>query len=172
MRILFWLIGFVFFNSCSNLQKNELNDYVFKLKSLENIFNEIEFETFEKASDGFDENMDLIKLLCSDSISLKFVSSVNHYKAIKKSKDLFILNYQLLAKNLELEKNQLQSLEQDIDNNLIPLDSIIVYLNNEKQNLQLMSDETNNVVNLFDEIVIIHDSLYLRIKELAKSNCY
>jgi hypothetical protein len=159
-------------NSCSSSNENELNDHLFKLTSLENIFNEIEIEAFEKACDGYDENMDLIQLYCTDSISIKFVTSVNQYKVIKKSKDSFILNYQLLSKNLQLEKTQLKFLEQDINNDLIPLDSIVFFLDKEKLNLGTISDEMNNVVSLYDEIIVTHDSLYLGIKELAKNNCY
>ena len=89
-----------------------------------------------------------------------------------KSKDSFILNYQLLSKNLTLEQTQLHFLEQNITNDLIPLDSIVFFLEKEKQNLNTISDEMNNVVSLYDEIINTHDSLYLVIKELAKNNCY
>lgn len=172
MRIILSIVSLTFLISCSNSEIQELKEQQLKLNSIETIFNELELDYFEKACSGFDENMDLIHLFCADSISLKFVNSVNRYKIIKKSKDSFILNYKLLAKNLLLEKQQLKYLKLDLDNNLIPSDSIFFFLEKEKENLQSISDETNNVVSLYNEIVIVHDSLYLTIKELAKNNCY
>tara|TARA_B110000003_G_scaffold203643_1_gene202347 strand:+ start:154 stop:672 length:519 start_codon:yes stop_codon:yes gene_type:complete len=172
MRICFFFIVLLTLNSCSSSSGKEINNQLFKLSSLKSIFNQIEIDNFEKACDGYYENMNLIKLNCLDSISNNFVNSVNRYKVIKKSKDSFILNYQLLSKNLTLEQTQLHFLEQDITNDLIPLDSIVFFLEKEKQNLNTISDEMNNVVSLYDEIINTHDSLYLVIKELAKNNCY
>jgi hypothetical protein len=159
-------------SSCLSSNDKEINTHLFKLSSLESIFNEIAIDNFEKACDGYDENMHLIKLNCLDSISNNFVNAVNRYKVIKKTKDSFILNYQLLSKNLLLEKTQLNFLEQDLSNDLIPIDSIAFFLEKEKQNLNTISDEMNNVVTLYGEIIDTHDSLYRVIKELAKNNCY
>ena len=172
MRICFLFILIVMLNSCSSSNDIDINNQLFKLSSLESIFNEIAIDNFEKACDGYDENMHLIKLNCLDSISNNFVNSVNRYKVIKKTKDSFILNYQLLSKNLLLEQTQLKFLEQDISKDLIPLDSIVFFLEKEKQNLNTISDEMNNVVTLYKEIIDTHDSLYFVIKKLAKNNCY
>ena len=172
MRIIFSIVSLILLTACSNPEIKELKEQQLKLTSIESIVNEIELDRFEKACSGFDENMDLIHLFCADSISLKFVNSVNRYKIIKKSKDSFILNYKLLVRNLQLQKQQLKYLKQDVENNLIPSDSILFFLEKEKENLQSISDETNNVVSLYNEILIVHDSLYHSIKELAKNNCY
>jgi len=172
MRICFFFIVMLMLYSCSSSKDKEIKNQLNKLSSLENIFNQIDMNDFEKACDGYDENMNLIKLHCLDSISNNFVNSVNRYKIIKKSKDSFILNYQLLSKNLILEKTQLKFLNLDISNDLMPLDSIAFFLEKEKQNLNTISDEMNNVISLYDEIKNTHDSLYLVIKELAKNKCY
>ena len=84
MRICFFFIVLLTLNSCSSSRGKEINNQLFKLSSLKSIFNQIEIDNFEKACDGYYENMNLIKLNCLDSISNNFVNSVNRYKVIKK----------------------------------------------------------------------------------------
>ena len=172
MRILFLLLCASFLNGCSSSQTDEVGDLQINLIRLETIFNDIELSAFDIACGGYEENMDLIKKRCMDSVSSIFVSSVNRYKTIKKSKEEFILNYKLLSKNIQLEKSQLKWFKQDIDNQLIPLDSISFFIEMEQQNIYKISDQTNNVASMFDEIISIHDELYPKIKILAKNNCY
>ena len=58
--------------SSDHLELNELNA---KLNSLEIIFNEMELLEYEKASNGFDENLSLIQS-CNDSVSTRFVNLI------------------------------------------------------------------------------------------------
>ena len=153
--------------SSDHLELNELNA---KLNSLEIIFNEMELLEYEKASNGFDENLKLIQS-CNDSVSTRFVNLINQYKVIKKARKPFILEYDFLAVNIKMEREQLNFLIKDVNNGLIPKDSVDFYVKKEKQHIIQISDETNNVYVLYNEIMSAHDSLYLKIKELANNNC-
>ena len=77
----------------------------------------------------------------------------------------------MLSKNFQLEKAQLKALKKDLENKLIPKDSIKFYLNKEEKNIMVISDEINNVSTIYNEIISVHDSLYSKIKELANNNC-
>ncbi|MBM77527.1 MAG: hypothetical protein CL846_03520 [Crocinitomicaceae bacterium] len=156
--------------SCSNNENQELKDLQIRLNSLEDIFNKIELSSYNDACDGFSENLKLIKN-CNDSVSKQFVSLINQYKVIKKTKDIFILEYKMLSKNFQLEKAQLKALKKDLENKLIPKDSIKFYLNKEEKNIMVISDEINNVSTIYNEIISVHESLYSKIKELANNNC-
>jgi hypothetical protein len=62
-------------------------------------------------------------------------------------------------------------LKLDLSNNLIPLDSILYYIEMEEKNVQKISDDLLDILNLYDFVISTNDSLYLPIKSFAEKEC-
>ena len=77
----------------------------------------------------------------------------------------------MTKKNLESQILQIQSLKKDIDNDLIPLDSLNIYLDLEEENTQKISDKVLELMELYDFINSVSDSLYEPIKIYAETIC-
>ena len=53
---------------------------------------------------------------------------MNNYKGLKKACPQFLRTYELTKRNLESQSIQIQNFKQDINNKLIPTDSVFYYL--------------------------------------------
>ena len=56
-------------------------------------------------------------------------------------------------------------------NNLIPKDSISYYLQMEEKNVQKISDDLLDILNLYEFVTSTNDSLYLPIRDYAEKEC-
>ena len=59
----------------------------------------------------------------------------------------------------------------DISNNIISLDSIPFFIDLEERNVQRISDDILNLLELYNFIVSTNDSLYFPIKQYAEKQC-
>ncbi len=64
------------------------------------------------------------------------------------------------------------SFKSDISNNIISLDSIPFFIELEERNVQRISDDILNLLELYNFIISINDSLYLPIKQYAEKQCF
>jgi hypothetical protein len=96
---------------------------------------------------------------------------MNIYKGLKKTCPKFLNIFTLTKKNLESQILQIQSLKKDIDNDLIPIDSLNIYLDLEEKNTQKISDNVLELTELYDFINSVNDSLYEPIKIYAETLC-
>ncbi len=60
---------------------------------------------------------------------------------------------------------------QDINNKLIPTDSVFYYLELEENNVQKIADNVINLIDLYEFINAVNDSLYEPIKKYAENIC-
>ena len=156
--------------SCHSPGKKEVNLLILKLSYLENSIQEINSPAVSTALEGYKENIDLVKK-CVDSIDNKFIQKINNYKGIRKTCPDFFTKYKITIKNLESQNKQLKDFKSDISNDIISLDSIPFFIELEGINVQRISDDILNLLELYNFIVSINDSLYLPIKEYAEKQC-
>lgn len=163
------LVLFVFIG-CSKQGEKQANELLSKSFFLQKSINEINTVHVENAFSKYQDNIDLVKK-CVSTIENEFARRMNNYKGLKKACPNLLTNYDLTKRNLENEINQIKMLKSDLSNNLIPLDSILFYIEMEEKNLQKISDDLLDVLNLYDFVISTDDSLYLPIKNFAEKEC-
>ena len=76
---------------------------------------------------GYKKNIDLVRS-CVDTLEKSFSVRMNNYKGLKKTCPKFLSTFSIAKKNLEDQIFQIQNLSKDLEHNLIPIDSINIYL--------------------------------------------
>jgi len=164
------IVVFLVLVGCSNKGEKQVNALLSKSFFLEKSINEINTTRVHNAFSKFQDNIELVKK-CVSTIENEFARRMNNYKGLKKACPNFLTNYGLTKRNLEAEISQLKMLKLDFSNNLIPSDSILYYIEMEKKNLQKISDDLLDILNLYDFVTSTNDSLYLPIKNFAEKEC-
>jgi archaellum component FlaC len=170
MKHLKLFIVFLVLTGCSNNGKKQTNALLSKAFFLEKSINEINTIHVENAFLKYQENIELVKK-CVSTIENEFARRMNNYKGLKRACPNFLTNYNFTKRNLETEIKQLKLLKLDLSNKLIPADSIPYFLEMEEKNLQKISDDLLDILNLYDFVTSTSDSLYLPIKNFAKKEC-
>ena len=170
MKYLKLIVVFLVLVSCSNKGEKQANALLSKSFFLEKSINEINTIHVENAFSKYQDNIELVKK-CVSTIENEFARRMNNYKGLKRACPSFLTNYGLTKRNLEIEINQLKTLKLDLANNLVPGDSIPYYLEMEKKNIQKISDDLLDILNLYDFVISTNDSLYLPIKNFANKEC-
>ena len=170
MKYLKLFVVFLVLVGCSNTGEKQANVLLSKSFFLEKSINELNTNLVQNAFLKYQENIELVKK-CVRTIENEFARRMNNYKGLKKACPSFLTNYNLTKRNLETEINQLKMLKLDLSNNLIPSDSIIYYIEMEEINLQKISDDLIDIINLYDFVISTNDSLYLPIKNFAEKEC-
>jgi len=170
MKYLFYLIIFSVLFSCNSNDQNEIKNIQIKLANLENSFSNLTPNKVSTAFSGYKENIELVRS-CVDTLESSFAIRMNIYKGLKKTCPKFLNIFTLTKKNLESQILQIQSLKKDIDNGLIPIDSLNIYFSLEEKNTQKISDNVLELTELYDFINSVNDSLYEPIKIYAETLC-
>ena len=170
MKYLFYLIIFSVLFNCNSNDQNEIKNIQIKLASLENSFSNLTPNKVSIAFSGYKENIELVRS-CVDTLESSFAIRMNIYKGLKKTCPKFLNIFTLTKKNLESQILQIQSLKKDIDNGLIPIDSLNIYFSLEEKNTQKISDNVLELTELYDFINSVNDSLYEPIKIYAETLC-
>ena len=170
MKILINLLIFFSLMGCSNNQPEKINMFKIKLSNLEKSFLELNLNKVYNAYTGYKENIDLVRS-CVDTLEKSFSIRMNNYKGLKKTCPKFLSTFSIAKKNLENQIFQIQNLSKDLEHNLIPVDSINVYLELESENIQKISDEVLELLELYEFINSVSDSLYEPIKLYAEKFC-
>ena len=167
---LFNVLIFLFLLGCSNNQSERINMFRIKLANLEKSFLELNLNKVNNAYTGYKENIDLVRS-CVDTLEKSFSIRMNNYKGLKKTCPKFLSTFSIAKKNLEDQIFQVQNLSKDLEHNLIPIDSINVYLDLESENIQKISDDVLELLELYKFINSVSDSLYEPIKLYAEKFC-
>jgi archaellum component FlaC len=170
MKYLFYLIIFSVLFNCNSNDQNEIKNIQIKLANLENSFSNLTPNKVSIAFSGYKENIELVRS-CVDTLESSFAIRMNIYKGLKKTCPKFLNIFTLTKKNLESQILQIQSLKKDIDNDLIPIDSLNIYFSLEEKNTQKISDNVLELTELYDFINSVNDSLYEPIKIYAETLC-
>lgn len=156
--------------SCNSNDQNEIKNIQIKLANLENSFSNLTPNKVSIAFSGYKENIELVRS-CVDTLESSFAVRMNIYKGLKKTCPKFLNIFTLTKKNLESQILQIQSLKKDIDDGLIPIDSLNIYFSLEEKNTQKISDNVLELTELYDFINSVNDSLYEPIKIYAETLC-
>ena len=170
MNKLFNVLIFLSLIGCSNNQSERIDMFRIKLANLEKSFLELNLNKVNNAYTGYKENIDLVRS-CVDTLEKSFSIRMNNYKGLKKTCPKFLSTFSIAKKNLENQIFQIQNLSKDLEHNLIPVDSINVYLELESENIQKISDEVLELLELYEFINSVSDSLYEPIKLYAEKFC-
>jgi len=170
MKYLRFIFVFSVLASCSNNDEKQANSILSKSLILEKSINEINPMNVQDAFTKYKKNIELVKK-CVNSIENEFARRMNNYKGLKRACPTFLSNYNLTKKNLESQLSQLKLFKLDLSNNLIPKDSISYYLQMEEKNVQKISDDLLDILNLYEFVTSTNDSLYLPIRDYAEKEC-
>ena len=165
-----YVFSFLILLSCVNEKESKINNLQFKLLSLTQNVLEMKPQKAADAYQGFKENLILVKK-CVDTLENDFAQRMNNYKGLKKACPQFSRTYELTKRNLEFQSIQIKSFKQDIYNKLIPSDSVFYYLELEEKNIQKIADDVINLIDLYEFINAVNDSLYEPIKNYAENIC-
>ena len=170
MNKFLYVLIFLFTCSCSNNQKERIDILESKLSNLEKSFSEVNSSKVSKAYNGYKENIELVKS-CVDTLEKSFSIRMNNYKGLKKTCPQFLATFSIAKKNLQNQIIQIQNLNLDLENKLIPVDSINIYLDLEEENIQKISDDVLELLEIYEFISSVSDSLYEPIKLYAEKYC-
>ena len=170
MKYLKLIVVFFVLVSCSNKGEKQANTLLSKSFFFEKSINEVNIIDVQNVFSKYQENIELVKK-CVNSIENEFARRMNNYKGLKRACPTFLSNYNLTKKNLESQLSQLKLFKLDLSNNLIPKDSISYYLQMEEKNVQKISDDLLDILNLYEFVTSTNDSLYLPIRDYAEKEC-
>ena len=156
--------------SCVNEKESKINTLQIKLLSLSQNSLEMNPQKVADAYKGFKENLILVRK-CVDTLENEFAQRMNNYKGLKKACPQFSRTYELTKRNLESQSVQIKNFKQDINNKLISTDSVFYYLELEEKNIQKIADDIINLMELYEFINAVNDSLYEPIKKYAENIC-
>lgn len=140
-----------------------------KLAALENTFHSVNVDEIKEARETYNENMRKVKTYYfADTIEHEFTSLLNAYKGIKNSTGTFEFDHQSNMDNINFMKKQLEDLHTDIENNVLPKDSIAIFIQQESLNLEQLSENVGTYVINADYAVGLHDSLSNKVAEHIK----
>ena len=105
-----------------------------------------------------------------DSAETEFSVAMNNYKGMKKHLQIFLIII-VLRRRTSNEISQLEMLTADLQNNLIPEDSIQLYLELEDENIEMIFSDLHELSMLYNFIIETHDSLYPYVKTFAENYC-
>jgi len=169
--VFFILLTSIFFSCSSNKDElQEISNMQVKLTALEQSFSSIQTEELESAISAYHTNMNKIKTYYySDTVDMNFVEIMSNYKIIKKISNSYDDNYSNIETNISLMAIQLENLKNDINNAVLPLDSLLFFISYERENLsQINSDLVNFIIDC-DNIISIDDSISGKIVGLINA---
>ena len=170
MTKIIYIFTFLILLSCVNDKENKINTLQVKLLSLTQNSLEMNPQKVADAYQGFKEKFNFVRD-CVDTLENEFAQRMNNYKGLKKACPQFLRTYELTKRDLEFQSIQIQNFKQDINNKLIPTDSVFYYLELEENNVQKIADNVINLIDLYEFINAVNDSLYEPIKKYAENIC-
>lgn len=170
MKKITYIFTFLLFFSCSNENASRINILQAKLENLNKNSSAMNPQKVAEAYIGYKENLKLVRN-CVDTLENEFAQRMNNYKGLKKTCPQFSRTYELTKKNIESQSKQIKNLKLDINSKFIPTDSIFYYLKLEEENIQKIADDVIELMELYEFINAVNDSLYEPIKQYAENIC-
>ncbi len=159
--------------SCTSKYKKEV-DVVSELQvhliGMETTFIASEKEKVDNAIKTYHSNMAEIKRHYIDTVNFEFVNLVNKYKGIKKEASGLDQDHQNIASNLITMKQQLSNLKIDLNNELIPKDSVSYFIDEEDKKIISLKEDISSYVLSCEYIIDLDDSLSEKVSNLLISS--
>jgi len=158
------------FISCSSEYEKDIIDLNSRLNVIKLQFENLDPNLVVKAVEGYKTNYKMIKK-CVDSVEEEFNHRFVQYKSIKKLSPKFFNTYNTCIENITFEDKQLQNLKLDIKNKFLDNDSVEIYLDIEKDNVNQIEDNAQKAIELYNYIKNTNDTLYLYIVDYIEKYC-
>lgn len=161
-------------SSCGNSYKEEIKEVEEMQQVLQGVkqtYSQVDVEKVTFAMETYVKNMNQIKTYYKpDSTDEKVTSLLNFYKGIKHSAKGFEDEYTAVGLNIEFLESQLATLKTDLENNAEFNDSLDIFLQNERENLELLNQNVGTLVYNYDFVVSVHDSLAAKVQNILLQN--
>ncbi len=150
----------------------EVGELQYKLNELSQTFNSLDYDRVKEAKQAYNDNLENVSkyYVVPDTIDPKFAELMNKYKGIKKSTKNFDSNFETHSTNIGNMQIHLNNLIQDLENELIPEDSVQAFIEFERTKLEMLSDKIGSFVVDCDYAIEIHDSLSEEVKNFVISS--
>lgn len=174
-----WTISIVAFVallvvSCTNPYKEEIQDVQEMKEVLDGVkqsYNQVDIAKVNFAMETYIKNMEQIKTYYKpDSVDLDVTGLINFYKGIKHSAKGFEDEYYAVGMQIEFIENQLNTLLTDMENKADFNDSLDIFIENEHNNLNDLSENVGTLLYNYDFIITTHDSVATKVQNILLQN--
>lgn len=161
--------------SCKNDKfEKEIKDVKQMREVLEGVkltYSKVDISKADNAFSTYENNMNQIRTYYHpDSIPVDVSNLIGFYKGVKKSNKSVQSDYKLIGEHIIVVEKQLNDLVFDIEEGLVPEDSLKSFLENEHNNLQIVQDNVGTLVYSYEYMVAIHDSVSVQIQNIVLKN--
>ena len=171
IRQLLILVVFISFYSCESKSELRINDLLKQLENQKKNLDLIDLSQLETAFNAFHYNIKNINR-CVDSFSLELGSTLNYYKGIKKIKPgEFGVKHHAMVLKISNQIKQLEWLRKDLKKDLLPIDSIPIFLTLEERNVTNISMDFKRHYYDYQYVINSHDSLDSYFKNIIANSC-
>ena len=171
IRLLLILVVIISFYSCESKNELAVNNLILQIENQKKKLDSIDLNKLETAFNAFHYNIKNINR-CVDSFSLELGSTLNYYKGIKKIKPGdFNVKHHAMELKISNQINQLEWLRKDLKMDLLPIDSIPIYITLEERNVTNISMDFNRHYYDYQYVIKSHDSLDPYFKNIIANSC-
>ncbi len=168
------LMALLFLSSCSNPYEKEIkevHELQEVLKGVKQTFGTIELEKVTFAKETYEKNIAQIKKYYNpDTIDYNVVNMLDFYKGVKKSSKGFEEEYFLIDEKIKFVDNQLKNLKFDLENKIDFKDSLAIFIQNERSNIELLQNNLATMIYNYEYIVSTHDSIAAKVNSILFQN--
>jgi hypothetical protein len=171
---LYFSIAIVFLASCSNPYEKEIKeveDLQEVLIGVKHTYSSIEVTKVTYPRQTSEKNMSQIKMYYNpDTIDYNVVDMLDFYKGVKKSAKGFEEEYNLIGQKINFIDNQLKTLKVDLENKIDFKDSLAIFIENERSNIEMLQNNLATMVYNYDYIVSTHDTIAHKVNSILFQN--
>lgn len=171
---LYSFLALVFLTSCANPYENEIKE-VEELQQIltgvKQTFGTIEVTKVTYAKETYEKNMSQIKMYYNpDSIDYNVVYMLDFYKGVKVSSKGFEEEHALINQKINFVDNQLKNLKVDLENKIDFKDSLAIFIQNERSNIELLQSNVSTMIYNYEYIVSTHDTIASKVNSILFQN--
>ena len=171
IRLLLTLFVFISFFSCESKSELIVNNLLIQIENQKKKLDCIDLNQLELAFNAFHYNIKNINR-CVDSFSLELGSALNYYKGIKKIKPgEYAVKHHAMELKISNQIIQLEWLRKDLKMDLLPVDSIPIYITLEERNINNISMDFKRHYYDYQYVINSHDSLDPYFKNIIAKSC-
>jgi len=163
------------FTSCNESKfENELKEVQEMQEVLDGVkltYSNVDISKADNAFSTYEKNMNQIsKYYHPDSIPMDVYGLIDFYKGVKKNNKSVQRDYKLIGEHIVVVEQQLSDLASDLEEGLVPEDSIVNFLKNEHNNLQIVQDNVGTLVYSYEYMISVHDSVAVQMQDIVLKN--
>ncbi len=177
MNIKLILLGliFIFLISCDgskyDKELKEVKEMQQVLDGVKLTYANVDISKADNAFSTYEKNMNQISTYYHpDSIPMDVYGLIDFYKGVKKNNKSVQREYKLIGEHIGVVDEQLRNLASDLKGGLIHEDSIVNFLENEHNNLQIVQDNVGTLVYSYEYMIAIHDSVAVQMQNILLNN--